>query len=200
MYQVVKRAFDLVFSLFLLLTLAPILLLLYVLVRSNMGTPVFFKQQRLGVGGSSFYLYKFRTMSFDIDAHNQLLPDHLRITKLGSFLRSSSMDELPSLLNIFNGSMSFVGPRPLPVKYLPRFNEAQRQRLTLRPGLTGLAQINGRNQTTWSQRFYYDLLYVKRYSLWLDLYILLRTVTVVLLKRGISNSASITMPEFTGDN
>ena len=139
-------------------------------------------------------------MSFDVDSNHILLPDNQRITRLGAFLRSTSLDELPSLINILNGSMSFVGPRPLPVKYLQRFNDFQLQRMQVKPGLTGLAQINGRNDTTWSRRFSYDIKYVRNQSLMLDMIILIKTVFAVLSKKGISNSPSNTMPEFTGDS
>ena len=199
-YSSVKRLFDFIVSLTCLIFFSPLLLIVCLLVLLNMGSPIFITQKRLGFLGAPFYLLKFRSMTFDVDSNNILLPDNKRITRLGSFLRSTSIDELPSLINILHGSMSFVGPRPLPVKYLKRFNDYQLKRMNVKPGLTGLAQINGRNQTTWAKRFFYDLEYVKKQSLILDIIILTKTVFSVLLKSGISNSSETTMPEFTGDN
>ena len=199
-YSNFKRICDLILSLSCLILLSPLLIILFLLIFSIMGFPIFFTQERLGLSGSSFKLLKFRTMSLDVDEKNCLLPDHLRVTRLGSFLRSTSLDELPSLLNILCGSMSFVGPRPLPVKYLSRYSKYQANRMLVVPGLTGLAQVKGRNNTTWSKRFTYDLKYVHNQSFCLDVSILIKTVFVVFSRTGINNSSLSTMPEFTGDD
>lgn len=199
-YVYFKRLCDLLASSLFLIFFSPLLLLIYICILLNMGHPVFFMQDRLGQSGSQFKLIKFRSMISQFHSNNSLLSDRQRTTRLGSFLRSTSLDELPSLLNILSGSMSFVGPRPMPVKYLKRFNKNQAKRMRVKPGLTGLAQINGRNNTTWSKRFLYDQRYVESQSFFLDLLILLRTFIVVLRRTGVNNSSSISMPEFTGDN
>jgi lipopolysaccharide/colanic/teichoic acid biosynthesis glycosyltransferase len=199
-YAFVKRLFDFTVSLSCLFFFLPLLSVVSIFIRINMGSPILITQERLGFLGRSFCLLKFRSMTFDVNSNHILLPDNQRITRLGAFLRSTSLDELPSLINILNGSMSFVGPRPLPVKYLQRFNDFQLQRMQVKPGLTGLAQINGRNATTWSRRFSYDIEYVRKQSLLLDVTILIKTVFAVVSRKGISNSPSNTMPEFTGDS
>ena len=200
LYSPFKRICDFFLSFLCLFLLSPFLIVIYFCVLTCIGSPVFFLQKRLGILGTSFNLIKFRTMTMDVDSMNILLPDNQRITRFGSFLRSTSIDELPSLLNILQGSMSFVGPRPMPLKYYPRFDDEQLKRLRVKPGLTGLAQINGRNDTTWSKRFSYDIEYVRYQSLLLDFSILLKTIFAVCSRKGINNSLSVTMPEFTGDN
>jgi lipopolysaccharide/colanic/teichoic acid biosynthesis glycosyltransferase len=159
-----------------------------------MGRPVFFFDERSGALGKPFRLVKFRSMLDGVGS------DAERLTRFGRFLRSTSLDELPELWNVIKGEMSLVGPRPLPVRYLPRYTDEQRRRLEVRPGVTGLAQINGRNQISWSDKFHYDLEYVERQSLLLDVKILLLTVGKVLLQSGVNNSANETMPEFDGES
>lgn len=193
-----KRLFDFVFSLVGLLLLAPVLALIAVGVRIKLGTPVLFRQQRPGLHGRLFTIYKFRTMTDAKDQEGNLLPDAERLTPFGRFLRSTSLDELPELWNVLRGDMSLVGPRPLMAQYLERYSEAQMRRHDVRPGITGWAQINGRNSVSWSQRFELDLWYVANYSLRLDLYILARTVWTVFRREGISWNDHATMPEFRG--
>lgn len=181
----IKRVFDIVFSLFALILLSPVLLILAVLIKLNLGSPILFKQQRPGLHGKVFTIYKFRTMTDGNDESGELLPDSKRLTKFGKFLRASSLDELPELINILKGDMSFVGPRPLSVKYLPYYNEYEKQRHYVRPGLTGLAQVNGRNKATWEERFEYDIEYVNQLSILLDIKIILKTIKVALKRQDV---------------
>lgn len=181
-----KRLFDIVFSLIALIILSPVLLIIALLVRVNLGSPAIFKQERPGLNEEIFILYKFRTMTDERDENGDLLPETKRLTKFGKFLRSTSLDELPELYNILKGDMSFVGPRPLSVLYLPYYNEKERIRHCVRPGLTGLAQINGRNIISWEERFSYDIEYVKNISFKLDILILLKTVIKVLRREDIA--------------
>ena len=194
----VKRLLDLVLSAVALLLLSPVMLVVAVLVRCHLGAPVIFCQERPGKDEEIFKLYKFRSMTDACDAYGQLLPDELRLTRFGRFLRSTSLDELPELWNIFKGDMSIVGPRPLLVKYLPLYNEEQRHRHDVTPGLTGWAQVHGRNLCSWEEKFDYDIWYVDHVSFILDLQIIFLTVKSVLKREGISSEDSATMEEFTG--
>lgn len=195
---IVKRAVDVLGSLSALVLLSPLLCVLCVLVRTKLGSPVIFKQERPGKNGRIFTLYKFRTMTDERDENGELLPDEIRLTKFGKLLRALSLDELPEFVNILRGDMSFVGPRPLLVRYLPLYNKRQSMRHNVRPGLTGLAQVNGRNLLTWEEKFEWDVKYVENISLWLDVKILFRTVLNVLKREGISSETSATMEPFTG--
>ena len=194
----VKRILDIVLSLSAIIILSPVLLILYILVKVKLGSPVLFKQERPGKDEKIFTLCKFRTMTDKRGADGELLPDEERLTKFGKKLRSTSLDELPELFNILKGEMSIIGPRPLLVRYLSRYNEFQRHRHDVRPGLTGLAQINGRNAITWEQKFAYDVEYVNNLSFALDLHILFGTVRAVLRREGISSDTNATMEEFMG--
>lgn len=194
----VKRLLDLVLSAVALLLLSPVILVVAILVRCNLGAPVIFCQERPGKDEEIFKLYKFRSMTDACDAYGELLPDELRLTRFGRFLRSTSLDELPELWNIFKGDMSIVGPRPLLVKYLPLYNEEQRHRHDVTPGLTGWAQVHGRNLCSWEEKFDYDIWYVDHVSFILDLQIIFLTVKAVLKREGISSETSETMEDFTG--
>ena len=194
----VKRLLDIVLSGIALIVLSPILIIVAILVRTKLGSPVIFYQKRPGKDGKIFTLCKFRTMTDQKDENGNLLPDEVRLTKFGKMLRSTSLDELPELWNIFKGDMSIVGPRPLLVKYLPLYNEEQKHRHDVRPGLTGLAQINGRNAITWEKKFEYDVEYVRNVSFRMDVKILIGTVMAVLKRDGISSETSVTMEEFKG--
>ena len=196
--RLIKRAADFLLSLFALAVLALPLAVLALLVRTKLGSPVLFKQERPGKNGEIFMLYKFRTMTDERDGNGELLPDEIRLTKFGKLLRSLSLDELPEFYNILKGDMSFVGPRPLLVRYLPLYNERQAMRHNVRPGLTGLAQVNGRNLITWEEKFEWDVKYVENISPWLDIKILFKTVLNVLKREGISSETSATMEEFKG--
>lgn len=198
MYMCVKRFFDIVSSLLAILVLAVPMVILAVLIRVKLGGPVLFKQERPGKDGRIFTLIKFRTMTNACDENGELLPDEVRLTKFGIFLRSTSLDELPELFNILKGDMSVVGPRPLLVQYLPRYNEHQSRRHLVRPGLTGWAQVNGRNAISWEQKFDYDVEYVENVNLFLDIKIIFMTVVNVIKKDGISSETSATMEEFMG--
>ena len=193
-----KRFFDVLLSGCALILLSPVLLIVAVLVRTKLGSPVIFCQERPGKNEKIFKMYKFRSMTDARDENGVLLPDEVRLTRLGRILRSTSLDELPELWNILRGDMSIVGPRPLLVKYLPLYNEEQRHRHDVRPGLTGLAQVNGRNAITWEDRFIYDVRYVSRITAWGDLKILLQTFSSVMRREGISSGTSATMEEFQG--
>lgn len=194
-----KRLFDITVSAALLLILLPVLVVLVVLVAVFLGRPVFFRQSRPGLNEKIFEMMKFRTMTDERDESNQLLPDEQRLTRFGIFLRKSSLDELPELLNILKGDMSLVGPRPLLVEYLPLYSDFQRRRHEVRPGLTGWAQINGRNTLDWPGKFKLDVWYVDNRSFFLDLKILLLTVLKVLGRDGISHDGEATMPKFSGN-
>lgn len=194
----IKRIIDVVLSGLALLVLSPVYLLLAILVRTKLGSPVMFSQERPGRDGKVFRMYKFRSMTDARDANGSLLPDEARLTHFGAALRATSLDELPELWNIFKGDMSIVGPRPLLVRYLPRYNERQRHRHDVRPGLTGWAQVNGRNAISWEQKFEYDVEYVEKESFWFDLKIICMTVGKVLHRSGISQEGNATMPEFMG--
>src|SRR5699024_5075919 len=179
--------------------LAPLLLIIGILVYFKLGSPILFTQERPGKDGKIFKLYKFRTMTDETDEEDQLLPDSVRLTKFGKFLRSTSLDELPELLNILIGDMSIVGPRPLLVEYLPLYNEQQKRRHEVRPGLTGYAQVNGRNAISWEEKFNYDVEYIDKMNFILDTKIILKTIKQVLIKDGISSETSVTMEIFKGN-
>lgn len=196
--KVIKRLLDIILSLTAIILLSPVLLILAVLVRVKLGSPVLFRQQRPGYKGKIFGLMKFRTMTDEKDENGELLPDEVRLTAFGKKLRSTSLDELPEFFNILRGDMSFVGPRPLLVQYLPLYNEEQAHRHDVLPGLTGLAQVNGRNAISWEQKFEYDVYYTRHISFLLDAKIVFLTVYKVLKRDGISSENSATMEFFTG--
>ena len=194
----VKRLLDIVFSLLLLILLSPVFLILIILVKTKLGSPIFFKQERPGKNEKIFKLYKFRTMTDKKDEEGNLLPDAERLTSFGKLLRSTSLDELPELFNILKGEMSFIGPRPLLVEYLDLYNEEQKHRHDVRPGLTGLAQVEGRNLLSWEDRFKLDVEYVNNLSFVQDIKIILKTIRVVFKREGVSSATSQTMEKFTG--
>lgn len=197
-YKYVKRILDIISSLLAIIVLSPLLAVTSVLVKTKLGSPVIFKQERPGKDEKIFTLYKFRTMTDERDENGDLLPDEVRLTKFGKFLRSTSIDELPELFNILKGDMSVVGPRPLLVKYLPLYNEHQHRRHEVKPGLSGWAQVNGRNAISWEEKFDYDVDYVDNYSFLMDIKILFMTIMNVLKREGISSDTSVTMEEFMG--
>ena len=197
-YRAAKRLLDLAGAWIVWFGCAPLLLVLALLIKWRMPGPVMFRQTRPGLGGRPFTLYKLRTMSLEKDAQGRLLPDAERITPLGSFLRSSSLDELPELINVINGDMSLVGPRPLLMAYLGRYTPEQARRHEAKPGLTGWAQVNGRNAISWPQKFAFDVWYVDHCNMALDLRIILMTVLNVLRREGISQAGHATMREFMG--
>ncbi|WP_431603778.1 sugar transferase [Alcanivorax profundi] len=193
-----KRLMDIAGALCGLLVLGPVILLLAVLVRVKLGSPVLFRQVRPGKDSRVFQMAKFRTMTDARDANGDLLPDADRLTGFGQFLRSSSLDELPELWNVLKGDMSLVGPRPLLMEYLPLYSERQARRHEVRPGVTGWAQINGRNALSWDEKFELDVWYVENRTLWLDIKILFLTVWKVVKRDGISQEGEVTMSKFTG--
>ncbi|SPT99441.1 putative phosphotransferase involved in extracellular matrix synthesis [Lysinibacillus capsici] len=194
----IKRIIDCLFSLLLLIFLSPIILIVTFCIRFKLGSPAIFTQPRPGLNGKVFYVYKFRTMTDELDANGELLPDAQRLTSFGQFIRKLSLDELPQLWNVLKGDMSFVGPRPLLVEYLPLYNKRQARRHEVRPGITGWAQVNGRNAISWEQKFEYDVWYVDNQSFWLDIKILLLTIKKVFISEGISQEGQATMEKFTG--
>ena len=193
-----KRLFDFILALIAIIVLSPVLLITAFFVRSKLGSPIIFKQERPGKNEKIFTLYKFRTMTDEKDEKGNLLPDEVRLTKFGKMLRSTSLDELPELFNILLGDMSIVGPRPLLVRYLPLYNKQQKHRHDVRPGFTGWAQCNGRNSISWEEKFDLDVYYVNHISLLLDVKIIFKTVKIVLCREGISSETSVTMEEFRG--
>lgn len=195
----IKRILDIVLSGLALIILSPVIAIVALLVRVKLGSPVIFKQERPGLNEKIFKMYKFRSMTDERDENGELLPDEDRLPSFGKKLRSTSLDELPELVNIFKGDMSIVGPRPLLVAYLDRYNDEQKQRHLVRPGITGLAQVMGRNSLSWDKKFKFDMEYVENISLYLDIKIIFRTVAVVLERKGISSDSSDTMEEFMGD-
>lgn len=196
--MLLKRTLDLAIAIPLLVCVLPILLALWLLIRLRMGTPVIFRQRRGGLSNTSFDFYKFRTMTDQRDSAGNLLPDADRLTPLGAWLRRTSMDELPQLWNVVRGDMSLVGPRPLLEKYLSRYDATQRRRHDVRPGITGWAQVNGRNLLSWPEKFAMDVWYVENRTFKLDLQILWRTIVVMLRREGVNHASSATMPEFLG--
>lgn len=195
----VKRILDIILSLIALIIFSPLLISTAILVRFKLGSPILFRQARPGKNEKIFHILKFRTMTDEKDKDGNLMPDEIRLTKFGQFLRSTSIDELPELLNILKGDMAVVGPRPLLVQYLDRYNDEQRHRHDVKPGLTGLAQVNGRNGITWEQKFSYDLQYVNNVTFLGDCKIILQTVQKVFQRQGISSATSVTMEEFKGN-
>lgn len=194
----IKRLIDILSAIFGLFLLAPLLLVVAFLIRVRMGAPVIFSQSRPGLHGVPFRMVKFRTMLDAVDAHGNPLPDDQRMTRLGSLLRSASLDELPELWNVLKGDMSLVGPRPLLMEYLPLYSPEQARRHDVRPGITGWAQVNGRNALSWDEKFKLDVWYVDNQSLWLDIKILFMTIKKVFVREGISAEGQATMGRFTG--
>ena len=195
-----KRLLDIIISLSALILLAPLYAVISYKVKKNLGSPILFKQTRPGLHAQPFDMIKFRTMKDATDTSGNLLPDSMRMTAFGKMLRSSSLDELPELWNVLKGDMSLVGPRPLLMEYVPLYNKEQTRRHEMRPGITGWAQINGRNAISWEEKFQLDVWYVDNHSIWLDLKILLLTLKKVFIKEGISADGEVTMTKFTGSN
>lgn len=198
--KMIKRVFDIIISLCMLIGLSPVIVLLAILIKKKLGSPVLFRQTRPGKDGKPFEMIKFRTMLDAVDKEGLPLPDDKRLTAFGKKLRATSLDELPELWNVLKGDMSLVGPRPLLMEYLPLYNDEQRRRHDVRPGITGWAQVNGRNAISWEDKFKLDVWYVDNQSLWLDVKILFLTVKKVLIKDGISGEGEATMSKFTGNN
>ena len=196
----IKRLFDFIVSLFVLVGFSPIIALVAWKIRKNLGSPVLFKQKRPGLHGHVFEMTKFRSMRDSVDLEGNALPDSERLTPFGEKLRSSSLDELPGLWNVLKGDMSLVGPRPLLVEYLPLYNQEQAKRHNVRPGITGWAQVNGRNAISWEEKFKLDLWYIENQSLWLDIKILFLTVKKVFVKEGISADGHVTIEPFKGSS
>ena len=185
-------------SLIAIIMFSPVFLIVAFLVKTKLGSPLLFKQERPGLNGTIFKMYKFRTMTDEKNENGELLPDSVRLTKFGKFLRSTSLDELPGLFNIFKGDMSIIGPRPLLVQYLPLYNEHQKRRHEVRPGLSGLAQVNGRNAISWEEKFNYDVEYVDNVSFTTDWKIILLTIKKVFIREGINSETAATMEYFEG--
>lgn len=194
----IKRIFDIVCSFLGLVVLSPVIIIVMWHISKKLGSPMFFKQKRPGKGGKIFEMIKFRTMldAFDLNGHS--LPDSERMTPFGSFLRSASLDELPGLWNVLKGDMSLVGPRPLLVEYLPLYSDEQARRHTVKPGITGWAQVNGRNAISWDEKFKFDVWYVDNKSMLIDIKILFLTIKKVFIRDGISGGGEVTMSKFTG--
>ncbi len=195
----IKRCFDIGFSFSGIVLLSPVFLVLVVLNRIIHGSPILFKQKRPGRDGEPFTFYKFRTMTNERQVNGEYLPDEQRLTRFGRFLRSTSLDELPSLFNVLKGEMSLVGPRPLLMEYLPLYNSFQKRRHEVKPGITGWAQVKGRNSLSWDEKFEKDIWYVDNQSFWLDVKILFLTILVTLKREGISANQHQTMPKFRGN-
>ncbi|MDE5413788.1 sugar transferase [Alkalihalobacterium chitinilyticum] len=193
-----KRIFDVLVSLILLLLLSPLIFIVAILVKKKLGIPILFKQQRPGLYSKPFYLYKYRTMTDEKDHEGNLMPDHVRLTSFGKFLRKCSLDELPQLINVLKGDISLVGPRPLLMEYVPLYSDQQLARHNVRPGITGWAQVNGRNAITWEEKFELDVWYVENQSFWLDIKILFLTVYKVFKSEGINQQGSVTTERFKG--
>ena len=193
---VIKRAFDLIITIPALIVLSPFLMLLATLVAMLLGSPILFRQKRPGWRGKPFWLLKFRTMTNALDAEENQLPDAARLPRFGRFLRATSLDEIPELLNVLKGDMSLVGPRPLLMQYLDRYTPEQARRHDVKPGITGWAQVNGRNAITWEEKFNLDVWYVDNWSLWLDVKIICMTIWKILKSEGISHPGQATMEEF----
>jgi len=194
-----KRIFDITLSLILIIIFLPFYIIVSILILFKMGRPILFRQQRPGLHEKIFGIYKFRTMTNEEDANGELLPDAQRLIGMGKFIRSTSLDELPQLFNILKGEMSFVGPRPLLIEYLPLYNERQKKRHDVKPGITGWAQVNGRNAISWEQKFEYDIWYVEHQSFWLDMKILWMTFLKVVNRSDISSDTAATMEKFEGN-
>jgi len=193
-----KRLFDVMLALFLLVLLSPLYLAVSFLILLKMGSPILFRQQRPGKDGKVFGIYKFRTMTNEKDLQGELLPDEQRLVGVGKFIRSTSLDELPQIFNVLKGEMSFVGPRPLLIEYLPLYNKRQSKRHDVKPGITGWAQVNGRNAISWETKFEYDVWYVEKQSFWLDVKILWLTFLKVVKRSDINSDSNVTMEKFEG--
>lgn len=200
MQQKIKRVIDFILALIGLMLASPILLIVAILVKMKLGSPILFRQPRVGLNGEIFEMVKFRTMKDATDSKGNPLPDEERLTKFGQILRKTSLDELPELWNVLKGDMSLVGPRPLLVEYLPLYSKEQMKRHDVRPGITGYAQVNGRNNISWKKKFELDVYYVENFSLWLDLKILVQTVAKVLGQADINQEGNATMEKFNGMN
>ena len=198
--QKIKRIIDFLLALIGLILVSPILLIVAILVKTKLGSPILFRQQRVGLNGEIFEMVKFRTMKDATDSEGNPLPDEERLTKFGQLLRKTSLDELPELWNVLKGEMSLVGPRPLLVEYLPLYSKEQMKRHHVRPGITGYAQVNGRNNISWTKKFELDVYYVENFSLWLDVKILFQTVAKVLGQADINQEGNVTMEKFNGMN
>lgn len=194
----IKRPMDFVLSLLAILVLSPVFLLVAILVKTKLGSPVIFKHERPGLNEKVFTMYKFRTMTDERDGSGELLPNQERHTKFGTILRSTSLDELPELFNVLKGDMSFIGPRPLLIEYLPLYNKEQKKRHEVRPGLSGLAQVKGRNSISWEEKFNYDVRYVDDITFLSDLKLIILTVHVVFKRDGVNSNETVTMEKFTG--
>jgi lipopolysaccharide/colanic/teichoic acid biosynthesis glycosyltransferase len=199
MYKFLKRVFDIIFSIAWLAGFSPLLIVVAILVRIKLGSPVFFIQERPGKGAKPFRMVKFRTMTDARDAEGKLLPDEVRLTPFGKFLRSTTLDEFPEMWNVLIGDMSVVGPRPLLMRYLPRYNSFQARRMEMKPGVTGWAQINGRNAINWDEKFALDIWYIDNSTLELDLKIIVKTFFLVVLRKNINSKKAATMDEFMGN-
>jgi sugar transferase EpsL len=199
-WLLMKRLFDILVSLILLICFSPIYVIFTLLVKVKLGSPIIFKQQRPGLYEKPFYLYKLRTMTDERDHKGQLLPDDKRLTTFGQFLRKYSIDEYPQIINVIKGDISLVGPRPLLMEYLPLYTKEQSMRHNVRPGITGWAQINGRNAITWEEKFNLDVWYVNNYSFLLDIKILFLTIYKVVVSEGINQPGNATMESFKGSN
>ena len=200
MQQLIKRVLEFIIALIGVILASPILLIVAILVKTKLGSPILFRQQRVGLNGEIFEMVKFRTMKDATDLEGNPLPDEERLTKFGQLLRKTSLDELPELWNVLKGDMSLVGPRPLLVEYLPLYSEEQMKRHHVRPGITGYAQVNGRNNISWTKKFELDVYYVENFSLWLDVKILFQTVAKVLGQADINQEGNVTMEKFNGMN
>ena len=198
--QKIKRIIEFLLALIGLILASPILLFVAILVKTKLGSPILFRQQRVGLNGEIFKMIKFRTMKDATDSEGNPLPDEERLTKFGQLLRKTSLDELPELWNVLKGEMSLVGPRPLLVEYLPLYSKEQMKRHDVRPGITGYAQVNGRNNISWTKKFELDVYYVENFSLWLDVKILFQTVAKVLGQADINQEGNVTMEKFNGMN
>lgn len=193
-----KRLFDILLALFLVILFLPFYIIVSLLIIFKMGSPILFRQQRPGLNGRIFGIYKYRTMTNEKDKKGVLLPDDQRLPKVGKIIRSLSLDELPQIFNVLKGEMSFVGPRPLLIEYLDRYDDRQKRRHNVKPGITGWAQVNGRNAISWEQKFEYDVWYVENQSFWLDIKILWMTFLKVVKRSDISSDSSATMEKFEG--
>ena len=200
MQQLIKRVLEFIIALIGVILASPILLIVAILVKTKLGSPILFRQQRVGLNGEIIEMVKFRTMKDATDSEGNPLPDEERLTKFGQLLRKTSLDELPELWNVLKGDMSLVGPRPLLVEYLPLYSEEQMKRHHVRPGITGYAQVNGRNNISWTKKFELDVYYVENFSLWLDVKILFQTVAKVLGQADINQEGNVTMEKFNGMN
>lgn len=200
LHLMLKRMMDICGSIIGIIILSPVYLIVAILVHRNLGSPIIFRQKRPGKNGKVFEMLKFRSMLYKTDKNGEVLPDKKRLTSFGMKLRSTSLDELPELFNVLKGDMSLVGPRPLLVEYLKLYSKEQNKRHNMKPGITGLAQINGRNSISWSERLKYDVEYVDNFNILLDIKILFITIYKVIKREGISQEGNATMESFTGDN